>query len=183
MKIKVSKHKFNIHYRGSLWGSRTQQHTYCLRYAHSQHIESHLSENQPQTKIPVAFLFSRLHFNRVTSNALFYGGHLVMHSKRCAMQNQWITLNVLCRVNAQDMQYDMYYTSTSFLTFQSIYFVTFTLPVSPQKFKREGVECNLIIHVMIQRQHDEVKHGFSLVTQTGQKSIISIINNNTHLLI
>ena len=36
---------------------------------------------------------------------------------------------------------------------------------------------------MIQRQQDEVKHGFSLATQTGQKSIISIINNNTHQLI
>ena len=27
---------------------------------------------QPQAKIPVAFLFSRLHFNRVTSNMLFF---------------------------------------------------------------------------------------------------------------
>ena len=92
MKIKVSKQKFNLHYRGSPWGSRTQQHAYCLRYAHSQHIESHLGKKQPQAKIPIAFLFIRLHFNRVTSNALFYGGHLVMRSKRCPVQNQWITL-------------------------------------------------------------------------------------------
>ena len=33
-------------------------------------------------------------FNNVTSHALFYGGHLVMRSKRCAVQNQGITLNV-----------------------------------------------------------------------------------------
>ena len=87
----MSKHKLNIHYRGSPWGSRTQQHAYCLRYAHSQHIESHLGKKQPQAKIPIAFLFSQLHFN-VTSHALFYGGHLVMRCKRCAVQNQEITL-------------------------------------------------------------------------------------------
>ena len=64
-----------------------------------------------------------------------------------------------------------------------LFYHIYKLPVSPQKFKCEGVECKLIIHVMIQRQQDEVKHGFSLATQTGQKSIISIINNNTHQLI
>ena len=37
---------------------------------------------------------SQLHFNNVTSHALFYGSHLVMCSKRCAVQNQGITLNV-----------------------------------------------------------------------------------------
>ena len=88
MKIKVSKHKLNIHYRGSQRGGRTQQCAYCLRYAHSQHIESHLGKKQQQAKIPIAFLFSQLHFNNVTSHALFYGGHLVMRSKRCAVQNQ-----------------------------------------------------------------------------------------------
>ena len=93
MKIKVSKHKLNIHYRGSPRGGRTQQHAYCLRYAHSQHVESHLGKKQQQAKIPIAFLFSQLHFNNVTSHALFYGGHLVMRSKRCAVQNQGITLN------------------------------------------------------------------------------------------
>ena len=93
MKITVSKHKLNIHYRGSPGGSRTQQHAYCLRYAHSQHIESHLGKKQQQAKIPIAFLFSQLHFNIVTSHALFYGGHLVMRSERCAVQNQGITLN------------------------------------------------------------------------------------------
>ena len=95
MKIKVSKHKFNI-YRGSggsPWGSRTQQHTYCLRYAHSQHIECHLAKKQPQAKLPIEFLFSQLHFNNVTSHALFYGGHLVMRGKRCAVQDQAIALN------------------------------------------------------------------------------------------
>ena len=93
MKIKVSKHKLNIYDRGSPRGSRTQQLACCLRYAHSQHIESHLGKKQQQAKIPIAFLFSQLHFNNVTSHALFYGGHLVMRSKRCAVQNQGITLN------------------------------------------------------------------------------------------
>ena len=51
MKIKVSKHKLKIHCRGSRWGSRTQQRAYCLRYAHSQHIESHLGKKQPQPKL------------------------------------------------------------------------------------------------------------------------------------
>ena len=82
MKIKVSKHKLNIHYQGSPWGSRTQEHAYCLHYAHSQHIESHLCKKQPQAKIPIAFLFSQRHFNNVTLNAPFYGGHLVMRSAK-----------------------------------------------------------------------------------------------------
>ena len=88
----MNKHKLNIHYRGSPWGSRTQQHAYCLRYAYSHHIESHFGKKQPQAKTAIAFLFGQLHFNTVTSHALFYGGHLVMRSKRCAMQNQGITL-------------------------------------------------------------------------------------------
>ena len=92
MKIKVNKHKLNIHYRGSPGRGRTQQHAYCSRDAHSHHIESHLGKKQPQAKIAIAFLFGRLHFNNVTSHALFYGGHLVMRSKRCAVQNQGITL-------------------------------------------------------------------------------------------
>ena len=82
MKIKVSKHKLSIHYRGSPRGSRTQQNAYCLRYAHSQHIESHLGKKQQQAKIPIAFLFSQLHFNNVTSHTLFYGGHLFMRSAK-----------------------------------------------------------------------------------------------------
>ena len=99
MKIKVSKHKLNSHYRGSPWGSQTQQHAYCLRYAHSQHIESrqetsarNLGKKQPQAKLPIAFLYSEIHFNNITSHALIYGGHLVMRSKRCAVQNQGISL-------------------------------------------------------------------------------------------
>ena len=36
---------------GSSQESRTQQHAYCLRYAHFQHIESHLGKKQPQPKI------------------------------------------------------------------------------------------------------------------------------------
>ena len=87
MKIKVSKHKLNIDYRGSPRGGLTQQHAYCLRYAHSQHIESHLGKKQQQAKIPIAFLLSQLHFNNITSHAVVYGGHRGMRSKRCAVQN------------------------------------------------------------------------------------------------
>ena len=82
MKIKVNKHKLNIHYWGSLWGSRTQQHAYRLRYAHSHQSESHLGKKQRRAKIAIAFLFGQLHFNNVTSHALFYGGHLVMRSAK-----------------------------------------------------------------------------------------------------
>ena len=82
MKIKVSKHNLNIHYRGSQRGGRTQQHAYCLHYAHSQHTESHLGKKQQQAKIPIAFLFSQLHFNNITSHAFFYGAHLVMRSAK-----------------------------------------------------------------------------------------------------
>ena len=39
MKIKVNKHKLNIHYRGSPRGSRTQQHA----YAYVMHIPTTLS--------------------------------------------------------------------------------------------------------------------------------------------
>ena len=67
MKIRVNKHKLNIHYRGS----RTQQHAYCLRYAHSHHIESHLSKKQPQAKIAIAFLFGQLHFNMLLHMLFF----------------------------------------------------------------------------------------------------------------
>ena len=108
MKIKVNKHKLNIHYRGSPWGSRTQQHAYCLRYAHSYHIESHLGKKQPQAKIAIAFLFGQLHFNNVTSHALFYGGHLVMRSKRFAVQNQGITLSLTKERNQTRVTVQMY---------------------------------------------------------------------------
>ena len=46
MKIKRGKHKFNIPYRGSPRGGRTQQDAYCLRFAHSRHIESHLGKKK-----------------------------------------------------------------------------------------------------------------------------------------
>ena len=46
------------------------------------HIESHLGKEQPQAKIVIVFLFGQLHFNDVSSHALFYGGHLVMRSAK-----------------------------------------------------------------------------------------------------
>ena len=57
--------------RGSPRGSRTQQLAYCLRYAHSRHIESHLGKKQQQARLPIAFLFSQLHFNNVTHMLFF----------------------------------------------------------------------------------------------------------------
>ena len=105
-----------------MWGSRTQQHAYCLRYSHSQHIESHLGKKQQQAKIPIAFLFSQLHFNNVTSHALFYGGHLVMHSKRCAVQNQGITLNTPLQIFAFSFT-----TTSSCLITIACWVVTWTL--------------------------------------------------------
>ena len=94
----MSKHKLNIHYRGSPWGSRTQQHAYCLRYAHSQHTESHLGKKQPQAKIPIAFLFSQLHFNNVTLHALFYSGHLIMRSAKQGNHLNSVLFPIWCYV-------------------------------------------------------------------------------------
>ena len=79
MKIKVSKHKLNIHYRGSPRGGRTQQHAYCLRYAHSQHIESHLGKKQQQAKIPIASLFSQL-----LLHMLFFTAAILLYAVRDA---------------------------------------------------------------------------------------------------
>ena len=84
MKIKVSKHKLNIHYRGSPRGGRTQQHTYCLRYAHSQHIESQLGKKKQQAIIPIAFLFSQLHFNNISSHAVFFTAAILLCTVRDA---------------------------------------------------------------------------------------------------
>ena len=112
MKIKVSKHKLNIHYRGSPWGSRTQQHAYCLRYAHSHHIESHLGKKQPQAKIPIAFLFSQLHFNNVTSHALIYGGHLVMRGAKPGNHlktKSFAVGEVLVAIRAKQIMYPLIY--------------------------------------------------------------------------
>ena len=58
MKIKVSKHKFNIHYRGSLCGVELRN----TRIAYVMHISNTLSfcldKKQPEAKIPIPFLFS-----------------------------------------------------------------------------------------------------------------------------
>jgi len=93
MKIKVSKHKLNIYYRGSPRGSRTQQLAYCLRYAHSQHIESHLGKKQQQAKFQYRFSSVNFILIMLLHMLFFYGGHLAMRSNRCAVQNQGITLN------------------------------------------------------------------------------------------
>ena len=93
MKINVSKHKFNIHYRGSPRGSRTQQHAYCLRYAYSRHIKSHLGKKQKKKKkFQQCFFSVNFILIMLLHMLFFYGGHLVMRSKGCAVQNLGITL-------------------------------------------------------------------------------------------
>ena len=71
----------NIHYQGS---PEEVEPTFPTD-------KSHLGKKQPQAKIPKEFLFSQLHFNNVTSDALFHGGNLVMRSKKCAVNNQRLT--------------------------------------------------------------------------------------------
>ena len=58
----------------------SNKRAYCFRYAHSQHTESHLGKKLPQAKIPIAFLFSKPHFNNVTEMLSFYSGHLLIRS-------------------------------------------------------------------------------------------------------
>ena len=60
-----------------------------LRYGHSQQIESHLGQKKLPLKIPVKFLFDRIHFN-VSEEALFHCGRLIIRSERCVVQNQGI---------------------------------------------------------------------------------------------
>ena len=66
------------------------------RTASVMHIPNTLSltsaRNNRKQKFPIAFLFSKLHFNNVTEMLFFYGGHLVMRSKRFAVHFQRITL-------------------------------------------------------------------------------------------
>ena len=88
MKIKVSKHKLNIHHRGSPRGSRTQQLT---RTAYVMQIPTH--RVSPRQETTASKNSNSVSFqSTVTSHALFYGGHLVIRSKRRAVQNQEITL-------------------------------------------------------------------------------------------
>ena len=65
-----------------------------LHIPNTQHIESHLGKKPPQAKIPIAFLFSNLHFNNVTEMLFFFTAAILL----CAVidapvQNQRITFN------------------------------------------------------------------------------------------
>ena len=84
MKIKVSKHKLT----STIEVLREEVELRNTRTVYVMHIPNALSLTS--AKIPIAFFFSQRHFNNVTSNAPFYGGHLVMRSNRCAVQNQGI---------------------------------------------------------------------------------------------
>ena len=70
------------------------------RTFHIMHIPN--PSSQPQSKIPLTFLFDQLYYNNVSSDALFHGSHLDMHNERCAVQNQrHVTLrNVTGRVGS-----------------------------------------------------------------------------------
>ena len=45
------------------------------------------TEKKTARKNTLTFLFDRRHFNNASAQALFHGGHLVMRSERCAVQN------------------------------------------------------------------------------------------------
>ena len=45
------------------------------------------TEKKTAMENPLTFLFDRRHFNNASAQALFHGGHLVMRSERCAVQN------------------------------------------------------------------------------------------------
>ena len=81
---------WQVYFRGSpVRKSNSATRVLLTLCTFQQHVESHLGKNQTQPKILRAFLFSsQLHFVNVTLHALFHGGHLVMRSKRCAVQNQ-----------------------------------------------------------------------------------------------
>ena len=69
MKIKVNKHKSS-----TIEVLREEVKLSNTRTAYVMHIPTKLSlsKKQPQAKIAVAFLFGQLHFNNVTSHALFF---------------------------------------------------------------------------------------------------------------
>ena len=73
MKIRVNKHKLNIHYIEVLSEEVELSNT---RTAYVMRIPTPLSltsaRNNPQAKIAIAFLFGQLHFNNVTSHAFFF---------------------------------------------------------------------------------------------------------------
>ena len=92
MKIKVNKHKLNIHYRGS---PREEVELSNTRTAYVMHIPTTLSLTSARNnrKQKLQKRFSSVNFILIMLlHMLFYGGHLVMRSKRCAVQNQGITL-------------------------------------------------------------------------------------------
>ena len=72
----------------------------CTAYlVHIPYTLSLISARNNRKKIgPIAFLFSQLHIHNVTSDALFHGGHLVMHSMRCAVQTQQNHLNIAWKI-------------------------------------------------------------------------------------
>ena len=73
-------------------GSRTQQHANCLQYAHSQQMSLILARNNRKRKFKSRFPSVNFIFITLLPMLFFHGGLLVMCSKRCAAQNQRITL-------------------------------------------------------------------------------------------
>ena len=58
-----------------------------LHIPNTQHIESHLGKKQPQAKIPIAFLFSKLHGNNVTEMLFFTAAILLCAVMDAPVQN------------------------------------------------------------------------------------------------
>ena len=92
MKIKVNKHKLNIPLsRFSVRKSNSATHVLLTLRTFPPHWVSPRQETIASKNCNSVSLRSTS-FNNVNSHALFYRGHLVMRSKRCAVQNQGITL-------------------------------------------------------------------------------------------
>ena len=99
MKVKVSKYNLNIHYRGS--PGREEVELSNTRTAYVMHIPNTLSltsvRNNSKQKFQLHFSSVNLILIILLHMLFFYGGHLVMRSKRCAVQNRRITLSPLRR--------------------------------------------------------------------------------------
>ena len=86
MKIKVSKYNLNIHYGGS--PGREEVELSNKRTAYVMHIPNTLSltsaRNNRKQKFQERFSSVNFILIMLLHMLFFYGGHLVMRSKRCA---------------------------------------------------------------------------------------------------
>ena len=94
MLLDVTYHKFYILY---YWGLYNEVEVSNMRIADVMHNPDTLrlisNRNKMLKPLTLKFLFDRLHVSNVYSDAPFNKGHLATRSKRCAAENQRITLN------------------------------------------------------------------------------------------